>query len=219
MIRSPVFVNKPDSYGVPNQLTPLQDSSTWFQSFPRLLITLPPQIEHGIMDIVRSAVAYKHEYMTPSLRGDSFGSPLPTPMSSNIAENGSHTGSVPPGYSPDNLLSILDFDTRKPPTPDINGQNGQNGQSGYHDPAMIRGKEENPSDHDLYARGEGDIFSFVCVESLANTWKARPLAVATTLCHLPRVGPKHALASLSRRSCKRMPGSRYWAVGCGGWWI
>lgn len=108
------------------------------------------------MEIVDSAKAYKHEYTTPPPRGDSFGSPLPTPMSSNIAEDGSRAGSVLPRCSPNNMLSILDFGPRtRPTTPDVNKQNEQDR---HRDSSMVRREEEYPADHDAYTRGEGFIY-------------------------------------------------------------
>lgn len=105
-------------------------------------------------DIVRSAAAYKHEYVTPPLRGDRYGSPLPTPGDSNIIENGggSQVGSVPSGYSLDSL--ILD----SPRALDTNGQN------------QYPEKDEVPIDRDLYARGEKFhiFFLSVSVGNLAN---------------------------------------------------
>lgn len=102
-------------------------------------------------DLVRSAAAYKHECVTPP-RGDHYGTSLPTPMSCNIENGrGSQMGSIPPGYSLDDSLPILD------PLPSLDS----NGQNGFHDLTMVREKEEVPINRDLYAKG-GDSVFFVC---------------------------------------------------------
>lgn len=113
-------------------------------------------------DLVRSAATYKHEYVTPP-RGDHYGISLPTPMSCHNIENSSESqmGSVPPSYSLDDSLPVLD------PLPILD----TNEHNGFHDLTMVREKEEAPIDSDLYAKGGDSIFLFlfVSVVGLVNT--------------------------------------------------
>lgn len=121
------------------------------------------------MELVRSAAAYKHEYLTPPLPNDRFGSPNQPSMGSHNIENrnGSNMGSVPPGYALEDELPISDSEARMAPTPDIHGKNR------YRDRSAVEEKEEeeHASDHDLYTRGEGSILMPANVEDLVNAQK------------------------------------------------